>query len=143
MRIALITTTIYVPTVLEHYRRLDSGVAMFVAGDRQTPHVAARSFIESFGNATYYIDADQEKLGSYSSRVFGWNQMRRRTLALLEGLGWVADIIGSVDDDNIPLESNYLEGFRSIFCTAYYGVMASSERRSINVGEFLVPQVHH
>src|SRR5215467_2560769 len=88
MRIALITTTIYVPTVLEHYRRLDSGVAMFVAGDRQTPHVAARSFIESLGNATYYSDADQEKLGYKSSAVIGWNKIMRRNIALLEALRW-------------------------------------------------------
>ena len=143
MRIALITTTIYVPTVLEHYRRLDSGVAMFVAGDRQTPHVAARSFIESLGNATYYSDADQEKLGYKSSAVIGWNKIMRRNIALLEALRWGADIIVSVDDDNIPLESNYFEGFRNILSTPYYGVMASSERGWINVGEFLVPQVYH
>src|ERR1700739_1812007 len=74
MRTALITTTIHVPRVLERYRQLDPDVAIFVAGDRQTPHAEARSFIEALGNAAYYSDADQEKLGYKCSETIGWNK---------------------------------------------------------------------
>ncbi len=143
MRTALITTTIHVPRVLERYRQLDQEVAIFVAGDRQTPHAEARSFIEALGNAAYYSDADQEKLGYKCSEIIGWNKIMRRNIALLEALRWRAEIIVSVDDDNIPLDSSYFEEFKNILSTPYSGVMASSDHGWINVGEFLVPRVYH
>jgi hypothetical protein len=128
---------------LERYRQLDPEVAIFVAGDRQTPHAEARSFIEALGNAAYYSDADQEKLDYKCSKIIGWNKIMRRNIALLEALRWRAEVIVSVDDDNIPLELNYFEKYRSILSTPYRGVMASSERGWINVGEFLIPRVYH
>ena len=38
MDMTLITTTIYVPRVLELYRRLNPDVSIVVAGNRKTPH---------------------------------------------------------------------------------------------------------
>lgn len=143
MRVALITTTIYVPRVLERYRDLDKEVMFFVAGDKKTPHSEARSFIKGLGNAVYYSDADQEKLGYKCSEIIGWNKIMRRNLALLEAIKWGADIIISVDDDNIPLSHNYFADFESVLSHPYNGVMASSDRHWFNVGEFLNPPVYH
>lgn len=143
MKVALITTTIHVPEVLERYRQLDRSVAIFVAGDRRTPHSEARLFIERLGNAVYYSDADQEKLGYQCSVIIGWNKIMRRNIALLEALRWGADVIISVDDDNIPLNDDYFSQFGSILSTPFNGLMASSDRHWVNAGEFLSPRVYH
>ena len=143
MRVALITTTIYVPAVLARYRDLDRDVAFFVAGDRQTPHAEAKSFVEALGNAAYYSDTDQEKLGYKCSPIIGWNKIMRRNIALLEALKWKADIIVSIDDDNIPLRPNYFDEFKRILSAPYHGVMASSPSGWINAGQFLNPPVYH
>jgi hypothetical protein len=143
MQVALITTTIYVPRVLELYRNIDKEIMFFVTGDRRTPHAEARSFIEGLGNAKYYSDTDQERLGYECSEIIGWNKIMRRNIALLEAIKYGADIIISIDDDNIPLDHNYFTDFKSTLTSLYSGLMASSERHWFNVGEFLNPPVYH
>ena len=104
MKLALITTTIYVPHALLRYRELNKEVMFFIAGDRKTPHQEVRRLVSTLGNAVYYSDTEQEKLGYRSSQVIGWNQVQRRNIALLEALKYGADIIITVDDDNVPLD---------------------------------------
>jgi len=143
MKIALITTTIYVPRVLERYRALDRDVVFFVAGDRETPHAEARAFIDSLGNAAYYSDADQEKLGYKCSEIIGWNKIMRRNIALLEAIRWGAEIVVSVDDDNIPLDNNYFNDFRSVLSSPFNGVKVTSASKWFNAGELLCPKIYH
>lgn len=143
MKVALITTTIYVPKVLQQYRQLDREVTFFVAGDRQTPHKEARSFVEALGNAVYLSDQDQQGLGYQSSEIIGWNKIMRRNIALLEALRWGADIIISVDDDNFPLTASYFEEFKAVLSQPFHGLMASSESQWFNVGEFFSPKIYH
>lgn len=143
MRLALITTTIYVPEVLSLYRELDKEAMFFVVGDRKTPHEKVRHLVSSLGNAIYYSDTDQEKLGYSCSEIIGWNKIMRRNIALLEAIKYGADIIVSIDDDNIPLDHNYFAIFRSVLASPYNGLMASSETRWFNIGEFLSPPVYH
>ena len=143
MKTVLITTTIYVPKVLELYRSIGPDVMFIVTGDRKTPHAEAQAFIESLGNAVYYSDADQERLGYRCSEIIGWNKIMRRNIALLEAIKYGADIIVSIDDDNIPLDTNYFVDFESILSSPKDGLLASSERHWFNVGEFLEPPVYH
>ncbi|GAI53134.1 unnamed protein product, partial [marine sediment metagenome] len=107
MKLALITTTIGVPHVLSLYRELDKEAMFFIAGDRKTPHDEVRSLVSTLGNAVYYSDTDQEKLGYRSSELIGWNRIMRRNIALLEAIKYGADIIVTIDDDNIPLDRSY------------------------------------
>jgi hypothetical protein len=143
MRVALITTTIYVPSVLELYRTYDKEVMFFVVGDRKTPHSEAKSFIEGLGNAVYYSDKDQEKLGYRCSEIIGWNKIMRRNIALLEAIRHKADIIITIDDDNIPLYSNYFSQFRSILTSPFYGLMARSETGWFNIGGYISQHIYH
>ena len=53
MKIALITTTIYVPRVLSLYRELGPDVAFFIAGDRKTPHKEVKKHASQLGNETH------------------------------------------------------------------------------------------
>lgn len=101
MRVALIITTVHVPTVLRLYRKLDPDVRVFVAADLKTPP-EAQAFCVDLG-CTYLSPEYQKSLGYACSELIGWNTISRRNVALLEALKWGAGVVISVDDDNIPL----------------------------------------
>lgn len=143
MSIALITTTIRVPKVLELYRSFDSDVQIFVTGDRKTPHNEVRAFVEGLGNATYYSDADQEDLGYASSPIIGWNKIMRRNIATLEALKSGADIVVTVDDDNLPISRDYFTQIEQTLTQPYMGLVADVPSQRFNIGEFLTPKVYH
>jgi hypothetical protein len=67
----------------------------------------------------------------------------RRNIALLEAMKWGADLIVSIDDDNIPLAENYFADFRAVLSSPYHGIMATSPTRWFNVGEFFAPKIYH
>jgi len=143
MKIALITTTIYKPEVLSTYRKADHDIMFFVSGDRKTPHDDVRVLVKELGNAVYYSDTDQEKLGYECSEIIGWNKIMRRNISLLEAIKWGADIIITIDDDNIPLDQNYFNEFRSILSNPYNGPVANSKTGWFNIGDYLDPPVYH
>ena len=143
MRIALITTTIYVPKVLELYRSFNKDVSIFVAGDKKTPHTDTRKFVEGLGNSIYYSDSDQEKLGYASSALIGWNKIMRRNIALLEAIRSKSDIIISIDDDNLPVDKNYFSDIAAILSKPFDGLKANSKSHWFNVGQFLGTKIYH
>ena len=143
MKIALITTTIYVPQVLSLYRSFDESVEFFVAGDRKTPHDEVKSFIRTVGNARYYSVEDQEKLGYRSSEIIGWNKIMRRNIALLEAVRSGADVIVTIDDDNIPVNADYFSDFRRLFRQPFKGLMAAPKSGWFDIGGLLTPTVFH
>src|SRR5882724_6601092 len=101
MKTALITTTINVPTVLELYRQHGPDVAFFVAIDRKTPPEALQFF-----NGLPDCHVVSEGIPAWKcSELIGWNSIQRRNIALLEAVKWGANIIVSVDDDNIPIDT--------------------------------------
>jgi len=143
MKLALITTTIYVPHALSRYRALNKEAMFFIAGDRKTPHEEVRRLASTLGNAVYYSDIEQEKLGYRSSRVIGWNQVQRRNIALLEALKYGADIIITVDDDNVPLDIDYFNNFLKVLSQPFIGLEVSSDDGWFNIGEYTIPPVYH
>src|SRR5215472_3795893 len=104
MTTALVTTTIQVPKVLELYRRcaksaLRNDCLFFVAGDLKTPPDLVGDYI--------YLPPEKQQADWKTSRVLPWNSITRRNIAILEALKAKADIIITVDDDNIPLNTDY------------------------------------
>jgi len=67
----------------------------------------------------------------------------RRSISLLEAINYGADIIVSIDDDNIPLDRNYFADFVSLLSTPYSGLKASSQTGWFNIGDFMTPQIYH
>lgn len=146
MKTALITTTIFVPKVIERYRQLGPDVAIIVAGDQETPPAETRRFVESLGNATYLSDEDQAKLGYESSEIIGWNKIMRRNLPLLEAIRQKSDVIISIDDDNLPVGDDYFTSFDKVFNAPYSGLSASNGQLPggwFNIGTMLLPNVFH
>lgn len=142
-KIALATTTINVPTVLELYRAHDPDVAIIVAGDERTPHKETADLVDGLGNAIYLSPAAQRDLGYKCSDLIGWNTIARRNIATLEALKWGADIIVFIDDDNIPLNPSYFCDFQHVLTTPFSGLQASSASGWFDVGTLLQPEAPH
>jgi len=142
MKTALIMTTINVPVVLALYRKLDPDVRFFVAGDEKTPsevlHFCGELMHCSVVGGTHYA----------CDALIGWNTIARRNIALLEALKWGADIIVSIDDDNIPLDNEYFAWFEQRLVWGYEwngftGIKATSPTNWFDVGTLLDPVAPH
>jgi len=141
VKTALITTTINVPKVLELYRAHSEDVRFFVAMDKKSP-TAAFEFCNKMENC--------EALGEHGhywkcSELIGWNTIARRNIAMLEALQWGADIIVTIDDDNIPLDAAYFWHFEKVLVAGHRhnGIQASSESGWFDVGTLLDPEAPH
>ena len=144
MKIALITTTVNVPTVLALYRKLGPDVAFFVAADEKTP-LEAYEFCASIPNCEIYSPDRQRDLGYACSELLGWNCVERRNIALLEAVKSKADIIVTVDDDNAGFDWGYFEKMNDALDNArpWFGLKASSPTGWFDPGALLVPQTKH
>jgi hypothetical protein len=127
MKTCLITTTIHTPDVLNVYRAFGQGVEILVAGDKKTNHAKVRGICDALGNARYFSDEDQEKLGTRCHATIGWNTVRRRNLVLLEAIKRKADIIITIDDDNLPIAKDYFDNFISILKNPFSGLCVAGK----------------
>jgi hypothetical protein len=103
---AIVLTTINVPRVLEVYPS-GSGTRFFVIGDRKSPEDQTRLFLHDLMkrgvDVRWYPAELQEKLGYACSDLIGWDSIQRRNIGFLEALKWGADVVISIDDDNVPI----------------------------------------
>lgn len=138
VKVALITTTINVPRVLELYRKLGPDVRFFVALDQKS--VSLDGFIGTLGNTCWLFPNLQARWKC--SNLIGWNCIQRRNIALLEAVAWGADIIVSIDDDNIPLDRDYFNIFKNIL-NAYSFSGLKVGQYWFDPGNLLVPPARH
>ncbi len=96
MKKFIVTTTINEPT--EAIRRFDAlaGWTLIVVGDQKTPEPY------TLKNGIYLTPAEQEKLAPELSDLIGWNCIQRRNLGFVLALDLGAELVATVDDDNIP-----------------------------------------
>jgi len=83
---------------LEKYDSL-SDWTLIVVGDQKTP------INYKLVNGIYLSPTDQEKISMELSDLIGWNCIQRRNFGLLHAFNLGADIVATVDDDNIPLDN--------------------------------------
>lgn len=129
MKTALIITTINVPHVLSLYRAHDPDVRFFVAMDKKTPPEAF-DFCNRIDNCHMCEHDHLYKC----SKLIGWNTIARRNIALLEALKWGAELIVSIDDDNIPLNPYYFEAFAIHWRRNLYSVFEGQLFDGIKIG---------
>jgi hypothetical protein len=100
MKKTIVTTTINPPTeALIKYSKLP-GWSVIVAGDKKTNH----DLYKNLDNIIYLTPEEQEEKYPILSDLIGWNCIQRRNIAILEAYKTGSDIIGIIDDDNIPYE---------------------------------------
>jgi hypothetical protein len=140
MKIALITTTINIPTVLQLYRAYDPDVRFFVALDKNTSEEACNFIAYDLENthSIYYSIYLRQQAHWKCSELIGFNCIQRRNIALLEALKWGADIIISIDDDNIPL-SDYTAFVYPLASLRWDGIQAIPASNWLNIGGFTHP----
>ena len=129
MRIALVTTTINIPELLEDYSLIAQendikDLQFVVAGDAKTP-TECKSFCNEvqnkYGFETIYMGLNDQyleypKLANYIPE----NSISRRNFAIIKAYEIGADVIIMVDDDNFPqLGSKYFKN-HSIVGTSQY-----------------------
>ena len=104
MKKIIVTTTIHSPTeaILKYLTKKEWG--MIIVGDKKTPHLEYQKLQKEYQNVYYLSPEEQEKKYSRLSRVIGWNCIQRRSLGFIESHKQGAEIIATVDDDNIPYE---------------------------------------
>src|SRR5438132_11167875 len=95
----IVTTTINPPT--KAVRLFDSlpDWYLVVVGDLKTP---ADYRLE---NGTYLSPDDQRNMDDTLSELTGWNSIQRRNFGLLVAREMGAEIVGLVDDDNLPSDA--------------------------------------
>lgn len=97
MKKYIISTTINPPTeAIEKFDNLKDW-NLIVSGDLKTPSNY------KLKNGIYLSPKDQEKISKKLSDLIGWNCIQRRNFAMILAYMKGADIIATIDDDNIPL----------------------------------------
>ena len=99
MKKFIITTTINTPT--EAIRKFDNNPnwSLIVIGDKKTP----KDY--NLKNGIYVSPDEQEHYDKSLSDAIGWNCIQRRNFGFLKAYDLGADIIATIDDDNIPLNN--------------------------------------
>jgi len=99
MKKVIVCTTINQPTeAIEKYDSL-SDWDLVVIGDKKTPSDY------KLKNGNYFSPDDQDAIAPALSESIGWNCIQRRNMGLLIAHQMGADVVCTVDDDNIPLDN--------------------------------------
>ena len=99
MKKIIVTTSIYEPTLATKKFSEMEGWELVVVGDTKTPHESYKKI-----NCTYLHPEDQEKLNKELSDSIGWRCIQRRNMGFLYAYLNGADVMATVDDDNIPYD---------------------------------------
>jgi len=117
-KFALVTTTIFIPELLEGYASNFKkfgwkDVFFVIAGDKKTPERIV-DFCEKlqakFGYKTNYLDIKrQEELAPKLANYIPYNTLTRRNFGMLFAYQMGADVIITIDDDNFVRDEDYLK----------------------------------
>lgn len=93
----IVTTTIQEPTEATIKFSKKKDWTLVVVGDKKTPASEYKKI-----NCIYLTPQEQEKINKELSDEIGWNSIQRRNMGFLFAYKEGADVVASVDDDNIP-----------------------------------------
>lgn len=95
----IVTTTIQPPTEATQKFSEMNDWQLVVVGDKKTPHHEYAKI-----DCIYLSPDDQEDLNKNLSDSIGWNCIQRRNMGFLYAYLNGAEVLATVDDDNIPYE---------------------------------------
>jgi hypothetical protein len=96
----IVTTTINPPSrALVEFAEMPDWT-LIVVGDRKTPHEA----FHRLPGITYLTPEYQEREYPELSSAIGWDCIQRRNIGFVEAYRRGADVVATVDDDNIPYD---------------------------------------
>ena len=103
----IVTTTINNPTqaLFKYCEKTKSDDWFFVVvGDTKTPHEEYKRLEKEYSRLKYLDPSDQQLLYPALSDSIGWRSIQRRNIGYVFAYKNGAEIIASVDDDNIPYD---------------------------------------
>jgi len=104
----IVTTTINEPTIAtkKFCKIANEKDWMFVVvGDTKTPHDSYYKLKEEYKNFVYLHPGDQEAMYPKLSETIGWRSIQRRNIGLVYAYDQGAEVIATIDDDNIPYDN--------------------------------------
>ena len=121
-KIAIITTTINYPQLLEDYAKdskkyLKKNIDLFfvIAGDKKTPKNTNNLCVKlekKYGFKFYYLDVIKQnnflKKFKELKKYLPWNSVQRRNVAILFALELKSELIITIDDDNFLHDKDFL-----------------------------------
>lgn len=99
MKKFIVTTTINSPTIATRKFCEFKDWTLVVVGDTKTPHQEYKDL-----DCVYLSPNIQETLNKELSDIIGWKSIQRRNLGFLFAYQQGADVVATVDDDNIPYD---------------------------------------
>jgi len=108
MKKYIITTTINEPTeaTIKFCKIADEKDFTFViVGDTKTPHDSYKNLADLYNNVVYLSPVEQDMLYPDLSEVIGWKTIQRRNIGFVYAYQNGAEVVATVDDDNIPYDS--------------------------------------
>lgn len=109
MKKAIVTTTINKPTeaIVKFCEIAQLREWKFIIiGDQKTPHEQYEALEKKYDNRVEYWHPElQVKHFPELSEVLGWNTIQRRNIGFVIAYNWGAEVIATIDDDNIPLDN--------------------------------------
>jgi len=108
MNLYIVTTTINLPTLAtRRFAQIaaERGYTMVVVGDLKTPHEAYYELERTYRNSFIYLTPGrQEEMYPELSNTIGWKSIQRRNIGFVYAYHQGADVVATVDDDNIPYD---------------------------------------
>jgi len=98
----IVTTTINPPTKATRLFCEKEDWKFIIVGDTKTPHKAYEALENRYSHVTYLSPKNQEKMYKNLSDTIGWKTVERRNIGYVYAHNQGADVIATVDDDNIP-----------------------------------------
>jgi len=143
MKKYIITTTINSPTeaTIKFCEIADKKDFTFVViGDTKTPHDEYRKLEIEYKNVTYLSPEQQTELYPELSEIIGWKTIQRRNIGFVYAYEKGADVVATVDDDNIPYDiwgDNIMVGqemivdlYENISCP-YFDAISTTEHNDL------------
>jgi hypothetical protein len=109
MKKYIVTTTINLPTeaTLKFAEiALKKDWIFVIVGDTKTPHKEYHNLVSQYPTCVVYLTPDdQDKLYPTLSGIIGWKTIQRRNIGFVYAYDQGAEIVATVDDDNIPYDA--------------------------------------
>jgi hypothetical protein len=105
MKRHIITTTINSPTKATLLFCEKTDWKFTIVGDTKTPESEYREIERKFPNVEYLSPQQQENLYKELSDCIGWRTIQRRNIGFVHAYRQGAEVVATVDDDNIPYKN--------------------------------------
>ena len=102
MKKVVVTTSIYPPSEATLKYAAMEDWSMILVGDLKTQHQLYFDLAYEYNNFQYLHPEFQETHYKELSDAIGWNKVMRRNIGFVEAYKQGAELIATVDDDNIP-----------------------------------------